>query len=284
MQPPMSSLLRSFDNGPPSGSDWVAKRDRLTRIGFGYGTQGTGQPCEQVAKGQSLQFQWLSDRQCLQSGHVGAFDTDCVEHEFLLFLAIADRLGCVGPCVSGGAIGNEEDPGPVIRNAMSLVDVLARSQQLEAVHYRLAHRGVSAGLKLKGGKLRGGGIVTIYLDRAKGDDGYFNALGGERVCHQLFGEGSKPGVELVDGVTAHRAGRIQQQQTGAARFRIVREFSAAKGDLLKRLWHWGSLGSPCQPAYNFTVRLSARNDLELGSRHCTELIRMVFSRAPSKVR
>src|ERR1700693_5805209 len=139
-----------------------------------------------MSKRQSLQSERLSGRYFLESLHIGALDSNGVEHKFLLSFAVVNRPCGAVPSVRWAAIGNQKNPGTVIRNAVCFVNIFARAQQLEAVCYGLTHRRIAARLKVDSPKLRGGSKITLYLYRTKGDDRHFDAFGSQRVGLQLL--------------------------------------------------------------------------------------------------
>ncbi len=71
------------------------------------------------------------------------------------------------------------------------------------------------------------------LHRAESDDGHLDAFRRHGIAAQLARELVETGVELLDLRALHRAGRIEQQQAGAARLGIVGEFEIAERYLVE---------------------------------------------------
>ena len=94
---------------------------------------------------------------------VRVLDTDSVEHELLVLLAVPNKLGCVGPIICWRAIRNQEYPWSVVADAVRSVVVFARSQQFDAMLDGLAHWGDTARFKFGRVKMGNGCEIRIYL-------------------------------------------------------------------------------------------------------------------------
>ena len=110
---------------------------------------------------------------------------------------------------------------------------LAGFQHIQALLDRSAQRGIAIRLQRRGGEQIRRLEPALNAYWAKGHDADFDPLGRHRVGRQFGAEDLQPVIQLRDRAAMHGGRGIEQQQTGAAWFGIVRELTGPKGNLLE---------------------------------------------------
>src|SRR5262249_61003003 len=127
---------------------------------------------------------------------VSALHADREEHELLGLLAFLDPRRCLAPIIGRTTIGDEENPRPVVRNAVGPICALALLDHVEAMNYGRAHRRIPMGSKDWSLELVGGLKVVDDGNGPKAHDPDLYALCCQRVSGELFFEESEAGIEL----------------------------------------------------------------------------------------
>jgi hypothetical protein len=129
---------------------------------------------------------------------VGAVDAHGKEHQRLGFLGGVHGLGGCRPLIGGGAIGDEEDPRPVVGHAVGLILLLPELDEIECLHDGFAHGRAAIGCQVRGREHVGGDEVLLDANRSERNDGNLDTLGAERIARQFLLELLEAGVELLD--------------------------------------------------------------------------------------
>ena len=147
------------------------------------------------------------------------------KHLFVCLRGV-DPLDGFGP--AGGVpvacltVGDETNPGPVVRDARVVIVFFAGLERLAGEEDRLRHGGRALGGKPGGSEGGGRNEAGQQSDLgAEGEHGDFHALAGETVAAELLGEKLDAPLELLYRFARHGTRGVEHQHARTAWFGIA---------------------------------------------------------------